>query len=51
LSVNDGVILSGDDAGLAAIVEAWPKLSARTRRAVLALIDSEVEASGADGAS
>ncbi len=47
LSVNDGVILAGDDAGLAAIVEALPKLSARIRRAVLALIDSEAAVSDA----
>lgn len=36
-------ILADDDAGLAAIVEAWPMLSADARRAVLGFVDRELE--------
>lgn len=43
--IGDGnVILADDDAGLAAIVEAWPKLSADARRAVLEFVEREVGA-------
>ena len=42
---NDvGLILADDDAGLAAIVEAWPMLSADARRAVLEFVEREVGA-------
>ena len=37
-----GVILADDDAGLAAIVEAWPMLSADARRAMVAFVDREL---------
>lgn len=37
-----GVILADDDAGLAAIVEAWPKLSADAQRAMVAFVDREL---------
>ena len=37
-----GVILADDDAGLAAIVEAWPMLSTDARRAMLEFVDREL---------
>lgn len=40
--VDAGVILADDDAGLAVIVEAWPKLSADARRAMLGFVDREL---------
>ncbi len=39
-----GVILADFDAGLSAIVAAWPKLSADARREVLAIVEQELDA-------
>lgn len=37
-----GVILVDDDAGWAAIVEAWPKLSADAQRVIVEFVDREL---------
>ena len=42
--VDGDVILADDDAGLAVIVEAWPKLSGDARRAMVEFVERELGA-------
>ena len=44
LAIDDGGNFDDHDAGLAAIVEAWPKLAADARRAVLEFVERQLAA-------